>query len=325
MRGVPERREKVKKWMREKATITFWVFSSVLFVLFVLSLWVMFGDKIGYNGCWIYEGLGVTEKAAALKTLGFIIAGIVAFWGVMAADRRSDAMAQSAKANADTAKTAEAGNRQRAFKDGVEHLGSDKAFVRQGGAHALFHLALKDRELRVSIAGFLCAHIRETTGDKKYQEKNKDKPSTEMQSLLRLLFTTETADKGRLERFWQGATPDLDGGYFRGVELRNAWFRGATLNSAQFQGASLEKAQFQGASLEKAQFQRAQLCSAMLRGAKLSLAQFQGADLDLAQFQGAELSLAQFQGTRLFGSQFQGALLYAAGFQQAKFEVGSRV
>ena len=207
--------------------------------------------------------LGVTEKTAAIKMLGLSIAGIVAFWGVVVANRRADAMANTAKAT-------EAGNRQRAFKDGVEHLGSDKASVRQGGAHTLFHLALEDEKLRASIAGVLCAHIRETTGDQDYQEKSKDKPSTEMQSLLRLLFTTEIVDERRLARFWQGITPDLNGGYFHGVELVGARFQGAKLRSARFQRASLDKARFQGASLDKARFQRASLDKARFQGASLT-------------------------------------------------------
>ena len=369
----PEQRRQPKKWADKKATIAFWVFSSVLSVLLLLSLWVMFGDKIGYNGCWIYEGLGVTEKAEALKTLGFVIAGIVAFWGVMAANRRSDALADSAEATTksaeaaaksakaavdsaeaatDTAEATEAGNRQRAFKDGVEQLGSDKPSVRQGGAHALFHLALRDDELRASIAGVLCAHIRETTSDKAYQKQNEDKPSTEMQSLLRLMFTAETVGKRKLVIFWRGIAPDLEGGYFCGLELGNAWFRGAKLSSAQFQraslwdaqlqeaslwstqldGASLTRAQFQGASLldaqlqeaslEGAQFQGASLWDAQFQGASLEGAQFQGASLWDAQFQGASLEGAQFQGAWLSGSQFQGASLYMAGFQQTQFGEG---
>ena len=259
------------------------------------------------------------------------------------------AAADSAKAADNTAKATEAGNCQRAFKDGVEHLGSKKPSVRQGGAHALFHLALKDDGLRASIAGVLCAHIRETTGEKDYQIQNKDKPSTEMQSLLRLLFTTETVGEGRLKRFWDGLTPDLEGGYFRGVELEGARFRGARLRLAQFQEAFLWKAefqeallgdtqfqvallkeaQFQGAWLNEAQFQGAWLNEAQFQGASLERAQFQGArmhgirfhvaDLKRAQFQGADLSQSRFQGARLFGSQFQGASLYMAGFQQAKF------
>ena len=221
---------------------------------------------------------------------------------------------------ADTAKATEAGNRQRAFRDGVEHLGSGKASVRQGGAHALFHLALEDEKLRASIAGVLCAHIRETTGDKDYQEQNKGRPSTEMQSLLSLLFTTETVDEVRLERFWQDITPDLDDGYFRGVKLESAQFRGAKLNWAQFQGASLWKAQFQGASLWEVRFQGALLDEAQFQGTWLDEAQFQGASLEDAEFQGARLWGARFQGARLEKAEFQGARLGGARFQGARMK-----
>ena len=273
-----------------------------------------------------------------------LTAGVVALFGLVVAKRRADAMANTAKA-------AEAGNRQRAFKDGLEHLGNDKSSVRQGGAHALFHLALEDEKLRASIADVLCAHIWETTGDKDYQEQNKDKPSAEMQSLLRLLFTTEIVDERRVGRFWEGITPDLNGGYFRGVELEGARFQGAKLNSAQFQeaslgeanfrGASLREAQFQGADLDRAQFQwaslekaqfhraslveaqfhRASLVEAQFQRASLVEAQFQRASLRRAQFQGALLEAAQFQRASLAGAQFQRTSLWAAQFQRASLEV----
>ena len=299
--------------------------AAIFLAAFVLLLaWVAFCSKDDCSGDRICLLLGVTEKTEAIKLLGLAIAGVVAFWGVVVANRRAKAMADSAKAAADsakaaddTAKAAEAGNRQRVLKDGVEHLGSGKPSVRQGGAHALFHLALKDEGLRASIAGVLCAHIRETTGDKDYQEKNKEKPSTEMQSLLRLLFTTETVDDRRLGRFWEGITPDLNGGYFRGVELESARFRGAKLSAAQFQGASLVKAQFQRASFGKAQFQGARLEEAQFQGASLEGARFQGAWLQGARFQRASLVLAQFQGASLVGAQFQNALLVLAQFQGA--------
>ena len=326
----PERWRRLKERMRERAkTASFWLVLLALLALLV-SLWVMFGDTIGYDAGWIYKRLGVTEKAAALKTLGFIIAGAMASWGVVAANRRADAMDESAKATAksaeaadNTANVAEAGNRQRAFQDGLEHLGSDKASVRLIGSRALFYVAMEDERQRVAIASFLCAYIRETTGDKDYQEQNKDKPSTEMQSLLKLLFTTETMDERRLASFWRGMEPDLEGGYFRGVELSNAQFRGAKLNSVQFQGASLREAQFQETSLKKAQFQGARLREAQFQGAYLEKAQFQVASLTMARLQGADLDRAQFQGALLFGSQFQGASPYMAGFQQAKFGQGS--
>ena len=329
-----EWRRQLKEWMSEEVRSTsFWVVllvlsSVLLFLAAVLSsLCVMFDGMVRCDASWIYERLGVTEKAAAFKTLGFTIAGIVAFWGVMAANRRSDALAdsaeataKSAKAAADTAKADEAGNRQQAFKDGVEHLGSEKATVRLIGARALFYVAMEDEKQRAAIASFLCAYIRETTSDKDYQEKHKDKPSTEVQSLLKLLFTTETMDEKGLAKFWQGTTPDLEGGYFCGVKLGDAWFRGAKLGSAQFQRASLDAAEFQGASLDEAQFQGASLDEVQFQGASLDEVQFQRASLKWAQFQGASLDEAQFQGASLGGAQFQKASLYKAQFQKASLK-----
>ena len=85
----PGWREKAKKCLDEKTTTVFQVALLVLLLLsvfllplvMVLSLWVMFDCTIGCDAYWIYEGLGVTEKAAAIKTLGFITAGIVVFGG----------------------------------------------------------------------------------------------------------------------------------------------------------------------------------------------------------------------------------------------------
>ena len=321
-------------WQRMAVLDRTVVFSLVVFVS--LLTWVAFGSQDNCSGDMLCRLLGVIDKTEAIKLLGLAMVGVVAFLGVVVANRRAEAIAESvkaadsmakaadsmAKASDSTAKAAEVGNRQRAFKDGMEHLGSEKSSVRQGGAHALFHLALEDEGLRASIAGVLCAHIREITGDKGYQEENKGKPSTGMQSLLRLLFTTETVDEGRLERFWQGTTPDLEGSYFRGVELESAQFRGAKLNSAQFQGASLGRAQFQGASLGRAQFQRASLEKAQFQGASLGRAQFQRAWLDRAQFQRASLDRAQFQRASLDRAQFQQASLRGGQFQQASLRGG---
>ena len=327
-RAVSGGRERMGKRLLGWYRRVWWKMVAFLLVFFVsLLAWVTFGSLDDCRHNTICYFLGVTEKTEAIKLLGLAIAGVVVFWGGGVANRRADAMADSAKATAASARAAgasakatEAGNRQRAFKDGVEHLGSGKSSVRQGGAHALFHLALEDEKLRASIASVLCAHIRETTSDKDYQKKNKDKPSTEMQSLLRLLFTTETVNEGRMERFWEGITPDLEGGYFRSAELSHARFRGAKLNSAQFQGASLEKAQFQGASLGRAQFQRASLGRAQFQRAWLDRAQFQWASLGRAQFQQASLREAQFQWASLGRAQFQQASLREAQFQGASLK-----
>ena len=63
--------------------------------------------------------------------------------------------------------------------------------MRLGGAYELFHLAQDTNELRQTVFDILCAHIRRTTGEEKYRETHKSKPSEEVQSLLTLLFVQE--------------------------------------------------------------------------------------------------------------------------------------
>ena len=132
-KGLLEWWGRLKKWAGKKAkTASFWLVLLASLVLLVL-LWVAFGSEDNcrcHCVCWL---LGVTDKTEAIKLLGLAIAGVMAAWGVVAANRRSDAMADTAKAANNTANATEAGNRQQAFKDGVEHLGNDKPSVRQGG------------------------------------------------------------------------------------------------------------------------------------------------------------------------------------------------
>ena len=61
--------------------------------------------------------------------------------------------------------------------------------------YELFHLAEDATEdakkLRQTVLDILCAHIRQTTGERKYRRTHKSKPSEEVQSLLTLLFVQE--------------------------------------------------------------------------------------------------------------------------------------
>ncbi len=282
--------------------------------------------------------LGTEDKGEVIRLLGLAVAGAFAVLAILAAFRRADAMNRTVDAT-------ETGHRQERFRDAVGHLGHDQASVRQGGAHALFHLALQAEELRASIAEILCAHIRETTGKKEYQDEFKSASSTEIQSLLKMLFTTTIRSGTELDAFWKGLKPDLSKGYFCGAELFNARFQSADFQHAQFQGAYLRGAQFQGAklldtqfqganlwgaqfqetclwgvqlqraTLWNAQFQRAALWNARFQGANLWEAQFQDAFLKSAKFQGAKLQRVQFWGTELVDAQFQGADLMGAQFQ----------
>ena len=342
---------KIREYLGISGILLLLLFAIFLCVAFLVSLDCKDEELI----CYLFGVKGEDSKEKILEGLGF---GLIALLGILVANRRAAAMEKTAKAQADSAKAqlntvqgTEEGRRQERFRDAVRHLGNESESVRQGGAYGLFHLALEEESLRQSIAEILCAHIRGVTRESEYRKEYKTTPSTEVQSLMTLLFSKRDSESEEsLKTFWKGITPDLSGGYFRGVKLKEAQFQGARFLETQFQGANLYKAQFQGANLLKAQFQgaklpaakfqRASLYEAQFQGAKLPAAKFQGADLseslfqkaDLskaqfqgavlheAQFQGADLSKTQFQGAILHEAQFQGAILYEAQFQEADFK-----
>lgn len=327
------------------------IFTTILVVVF--SIFLLCGGLLLYTVFQVssdcsYEELicyllGANEKQSvvellgnALKILGF---GSLALLGVWVANRRASAMEKTAQAQAESAKAqarataeTEKGNRQQRFRDAVEHLGHKSSSVRQGGAHELFHLALEEEDFRQSIAEILCTHIVGTTRSKEYNEdeEHKDQPSTEIQSLMSLLFEGRDAVKRKtLKRFWKGINPDLSGGYFRGLKLKEAQFQRVNFTDAQLQKADLQQSQFQCANLTGAQLQRANLEQSQFQNANfewtqlqkaiLVRSQFQDANFMITGFQGACLSDAQFQGANFCEPQFQNSSLWNARFQGASF------
>ncbi len=336
-------RERLRRlaWPERWIEILILVFVFIVFALLILTLFFVPKDCLEF-GSFLCYSLGVEDKRDVIQSLALALAGLVSALAVLAALRRADAMNETAQAQvktaqaqdktaqaqdktaqaqADVVKATEKGHRQQRFRDAVDHLGKEQVSVRQGGAYALFYLALDEDRLRASIAEILCAHIRETTSRKEYREEYANKPSAEIRSLLELLFTTKIHSEKTLKQFWKDRTPDLSEAYFRGVALHDSIrFQGADLRGTQFQGADLRGTQFQGADLRGTQFQGADLWDAQFQGAELWVAQFQGADLRRAQFQGADLRGAQFQGADLWDAQFQGAELRGAQFQGAKLQ-----
>ena len=294
-------------WPERWIEILILVFVFIVFALLILTLFFVPKDCLEF-GSFLCYSLGVEDKRDVIQYLALALAGLVSALAVLAALRRAAALDKTAQSQADAVKATEEGHRQQRFRDAVDHLGKEQVSVRQGGAYALFHLALDEEKLRASIAEILCAHIRETTSRKEYRKEYANKPSAEIRSLLELLFTTKIHSEDELDKFWGKRIPDLSEAYLQGVAL---------YGSVRFQGAELQRAQFQGATLQRAQFQRAYLKEAQFQGARLPGAQFQEAMLLGAQFQGAYLVDAQFQGTTLQGAQFQGAMLLGAQFQGA--------
>ena len=65
------------------------------------------------------------------------------------------------------------------------------------------------KELRQTVLDILCAHIRRTTGEKKYREDYPSKPSEEVQSLLTLLFVQD-------HKVFKGCHINLQGSWLNG-------------------------------------------------------------------------------------------------------------
>ena len=163
----------------------------------------------------MFRFLGLSEKSEVLKYLGISVGGLVLMLQAVIANRRANAMQQTAEAQARANENTEHGLRQERLKNAIEHLGSESESVRLGGAYELFHLAqdtMDNESLGQTVLDILCAHIRRTTGEDAYQDKHSSKPSEEIQSLLTLLFVQEH---------------DLFTGLR--INLRESWLNGAEL------------------------------------------------------------------------------------------------
>ena len=270
----------------------------------------------------IFKILGVSgnenPKYEVLKFLGIAMGGILVALQALMSYKRAKAMEDTAKAQADAAQAqaranenTEQGLRQERLKNAIEHLGHERDSVRLGGAYELFHLVEKDnKDLRKTAFDILCAHIRQTTGEKEYQKNYKSKPSEEVQSLLRLLFVQE-------HEVFKGLHIDLRESYLNGANLREARLQRAVLTGAHLEGASLIGAHLQEANLSKAHLRETSLGGAKLQKAELSMAHLEGAFLIRAHLQGADLLGTHLQGTFLYEASLQGAFLLEPYLQGA--------
>ena len=192
--------------------------------------------------------------------------------------------------------------------------------MRLGGAYELFHLAQDTENLRQTVMDILCAHIRQTTGERKYRKDYPSKPSEEIQSLLTLLFVQD-------HEIFKGCHINLQGSWFNGADLNLARLYEAVLVKVHLQGAHLLEAKLDRARLQEAQLQGADLAGAHLQEVDLVKARMQGAFLDNARLQGSILNEAWLHGTLLTntklqetglnGTYLQGANLACAHLQKA--------
>ena len=261
---------------------------------------------------WIANRLGVSKarlpKYEALKILGIGMGGLLIAIQAAIANKRANAMMQTAQAQArateEQAKAnvnTEQGQRQERLKNAIEHLGHDKESVRLGGAYELFHLARDTKDLRQTVLDILCAHIRRMTDEEgNYRAKHWSKPSEEVQSLLNLLFVQNH---------------DVFGDFH--VDLQGTWLKGANLQGARLDKADLTEAYLCGVALVGANLREANMTKVHLQKADLTKAQMQKAILRRTRMQGACLNRVRLHETQLYGTQMQGAKLVAARMEGA--------
>ncbi|MYB69855.1 MAG: pentapeptide repeat-containing protein [Gemmatimonadetes bacterium] len=298
-------------WLFRSQTLQF-LLIVLLIVLAAVFVAVLVSKSL--EAC-VLESLGLEEDAKyeALKFLGISMGGVLIALQALMSYKRAKAMEKTAQSQADAVLKTEQGQRQDRLKNAIEHLGHKSDSVRLGGAYELFHLAQDTPdtpELRQTVHDILCAHIRQTTGEKEYQEKHESNPSEEVQSLLNLLFVQEPD-------VFKGLSADLQGSWLKGVALERARLENATLVGVQLQRADLRVVQLQGADLSEAKMQEATLQGVQLQGADLSEAKMQEATLQGVQLQGADLSEAKMQEATLQGVQLQGADLSETQMQGA--------
>ena len=295
-------------------------------------------------------GLGSPEKSEKNKILTFLgigMGGILLALQAVIANRRAQAMENTANAQVEANRNTERGQRQERLKNAIEHLGHDSDSVRLGAAYELFHLAQDTEDLRQTVLDILCAHIRQTTGEDKYREKHPSKPSGEVQSLLTLLFVQD-------HEVFKGCHINLQGSWLNGASLQEARLEkavlaqaymykavlngahldeadlvavrldGASLVGAKLPEATLDDARLHGTDFSRAQLYRATLIEAQLNGARLVGARLHMASLDQAQLHGARLDGAQFHEARLLNAQLHGASLAGVELYRARL-VGARL
>ena len=307
-------------WFSVAVAILGFLLVFLFFCFFIVMLSGMDGQSIKMPSEYVKALFQPAAKKEVLTFLGLSMGGILLALQAVIANRRAKAMEKAAEEQAKSNENTEKGQRQERLKSAIEHLGNASDSVRLGGVYELFHLAEDEKKWSKTILDILCAHIRQTTSEKKYREKYSSKPSEEIQSMLTLLFVQE-------HEIFKGLEINLQGSWLRGARLSEARLQGAYLREAQLQGAILFDAQLQEAVLFEAKLQRSRLLRAQLQNADLSsiklqeanlvLAQLQGADLSNAQLQGADLSNVQLQGTFLLEAQLQGAVLSMAQLQGA--------
>ena len=283
-----------------------WVIGAVVTVVAVIG--VVGGAYWALADLWDSASPEKAEFAAYLIGVALLVCQIVVSgFRAVATDKTARAMQQ-------TAASTEKGNVAERFKNAVEHLGHKSVSVRLGGIYALHHIANENASYRERVFEILCAHVRETTTNENYahgppvMQGSKQSPSIEIESILHLLFVSDSGKDIYKEIFAQLPLVNLEG---------------AMLSAANLKGANLHFSNLQHAFLEKAQLARTMLFGATINHAVMQGANMRSAHLGNAKLRDIDFAGADFSGAVLVNTDCQGCLFTFAKGLTAKQLVGA--
>jgi len=263
-----------------------------------LILWLILGVIFFYPFCCLL--IGEIWCLKELYTFGLPLKDFmtiwIAFWGVIGVafniilmQRR---VSNQEKQLIDQKEQFEKQQRDTRFSSGVELLGNPHESARIGGVYNLYFLANEHQnEYLHSVCEILCAHVRTITNDIAYQEKYKEKPSNEIQSILNLLFKKDKND----ELIFDKCQKNFERTFFGGANLEYA-----TLSNVDFRYAKLDGVKLFNATLSIVKFQHAVLIGVNFGGCnKSSGVYFQNAELNNINFNDAKINGGYFMNAKL--------------------------
>jgi uncharacterized protein YjbI with pentapeptide repeats len=315
-------------------------------VIFLLPFCCLaFHDWFGWGSKELYTfGLELKD----FMTVWIALGGVVAVVGGIIQTQRRITLQEKQLTRQEAQFTAQTELQQKQQRDGrfasaVELLGNPHESTRIGGAYNLYFLACDFGEYRHAVCEILCAHIRTITSDKIYQEKHKEKPTIEVQTIINILFkevwedysvfydcfknlrgtflygvTFPSASKISYTDFCDAIIKDVD---FSGLILTNIGFSRAIIADVKFSGSELEDVRFVGAELLDVNFNEATLRNVRFPKAILNKVNFTGARLVSVRFGDNILTADSILNKKLKN----GAILIEVDFTSTIFEGDRRI
>ena len=268
---------------------TEWVRKNSWLGMFLTLLAVM---ACPFIGLFINEKTGISIFGE-LYTFGLPLKDFttswIAFWGIIGLGLNVWLMLQRVA-------VMEKQLRETRFTSSVELLGNDNQSARIGGVYSLYYLAHDHEEYRETICEILCAHIRTVTSEKDYQDKYKEHPSNEIQTILNLLFKKDKKDDVIFDNFDKNLKKTfLSGAKLSEAILSNVKLNDARLDSIDFDSATLNKVCFIKAIINDGYFVYATLNDVTFLATLLINVNFLNAKFRKVEFAGTVLEKLEYK------------------------------